>query len=47
MLGELSLLTRKSRVRTKELGVLMKLGWVGGQGLGANGDGEFRNILFG
>ena len=30
----------------KGFGMLMKLGWVEGQGLGATGDGEFRNTSF-
>ena len=31
----------------KGFGMLMKLGWVEGQGLGVSGDGEFRKIWFG
>ena len=30
----------------KGFGMLMKLGWVEGQGLGVSGDGEFQNISF-
>ena len=31
----------------KGFGMLMKLGWVEGQGLGVAGDGESQNISFG
>ena len=30
----------------KGFGMLMKLGWIEGQGLGVSGDGEFRNVSF-
>jgi len=30
----------------KGFGMLMKLGWVEGQGLGVDGDGEFLNVSF-